>query len=128
MHLPRTLARINRRIVNPIQLRYAGVIPGHGIVEHPGRRSARAYRTPVLVFRTADGFSMIVGYGLQSDWVRNLIAAGGGGLQHRREHYRLTRPTLLRGDDAYRALPALARTFARLVGVEGVLRVVAERS
>ena len=128
MHLPRTLARINRRIINPIQLRYAGIIPGHGIVEHRGRRSGRAYRTPVLVFRTAGGFSMIVGYGVQSDWVRNLLAAGGGSLQHRRERFSLSRPTLLRGPEAHQALPGVVRTFASLVGVEGVLRVAAERA
>ena len=26
-------------MINPIQRTYAGVIPGHGIVEHTGRRS-----------------------------------------------------------------------------------------
>lgn len=124
MHLPRALARINRRVVNPVQRRYAGVIPGHGIVEHVGRRTGRPYRTPVLVFRTEDGFGMIVGYGLESDWVRNLIAAGGGRLQHRGHEYTVSRPRLLRGEEAYQALPPRVGRFARRVGVEGVLRVV----
>jgi deazaflavin-dependent oxidoreductase (nitroreductase family) len=123
MHLPRRLARINRRVVNPIQRRYAGIIPGHGIVEHVGRRSGAHYRTPVLVFRSPGGFAMIVGYGLRSDWLQNLLAAQGGELEHRRHHYVLSRPRLLHGEAAYGLLPAAVRRFARRVGVEGVLQV-----
>jgi deazaflavin-dependent oxidoreductase (nitroreductase family) len=125
MHLPRLLARINRRVVNPIQRHYAGVIPGHGIVEHTGRRTGRAYRTPVLVFRAPGGFSMIVGYGLHSDWVQNLLAADGGGLEHRRHRYALSKPRVLHGDDAYQALPSALRPFAKLFRVEGVVQVEA---
>jgi len=121
--MPRAMARFNRRVVNPFQRRYAGVIPAHGIVEHTGRKSGRAYQTPVLVFRSPTGFSMIVGYGLHSDWVRNLEAAGGGGLQHRRRHYAISRPRIVHGEDAYQALPRVMRSLARLVHVEGVLQV-----
>ena len=125
MHLPRLLARINRRVVNPLQRHYAGVIPGHGIVEHTGRRTGRAYRTPVLVFSAPEGFSMIVGYGLHSDWVQNLLAANGGGLQHRRRRYTLSKPQILHGEDAYHALPGALRTFAKVFRVEGVVQVEA---
>jgi deazaflavin-dependent oxidoreductase (nitroreductase family) len=123
MHLPRILARFNRHVTNPIQRRWAGVIPLHGIIEHTGRTSGRTYRTPVLVFGHATGFVITIGYGLSSDWVRNLLAAGGGGLTHRRRRYTLTRPRVLTGSDALAALPAGYRRFAKLVGVEGVLVV-----
>lgn len=123
MHLPRLLARFNRRVVNPIQSRYAGVIPGHGLIEHRGRRTGRLYQTPVLVFRGEGAFSMIVGYGLNSDWVQNLIAADGGGLRHLRRQYVLSRPRLLTGPDAYQVLPRRLRRFARLVAVEAAVRV-----
>lgn len=126
MHLPRALARFNRLVVNPFQRRYAGVIPGHGIIEHRGRRTGRTYRTPVLVFRVEDGFCIIVGYGLDSDWVRNLVAAGGGGLLHRRRRYTLSEPRILRGREAYEALPRAPRAVARLARVDGVLRTAAE--
>jgi deazaflavin-dependent oxidoreductase (nitroreductase family) len=121
MHLPRTLARFNRHVTNPIQRRWAGVIPLHGIVEHTGRKSGRGYRTPVLVFRRPGGFTITIGYGVRSDWVRNLLAAGGGGLTHRRRHYLLTEPRVLTGAEALAALPRVVRVFARLVGIEGVL-------
>jgi deazaflavin-dependent oxidoreductase (nitroreductase family) len=48
------------------------------IIEHRGRRSGAVYRTPVSMFRTADGVAILLAYGEDRDWVRNLIAAGGG--------------------------------------------------
>jgi deazaflavin-dependent oxidoreductase (nitroreductase family) len=125
VHLPRAFARFNRRVTNPLQRRWAGVIPLHGIVEHTGRRSGRRYRTPVLVFRTADrrGFAVIVGYGLHSDWLRNVLAAGGAGLVHRRRHYTLSNPDLVQGTPGWSLLPIPVRLVARLARVDAVLRV-----
>lgn len=129
MHLPRVLARFNRYVTNPIQRRWAGVIPMHGIVEHTGRRSGRRYRTPVLAFRTADrsAFAFIVGYGLASDWLRNVLAAGGAGLMHRRRHYTLSNPELVRGDAGRALLPLPVRLVARIARVDAVLRVDARQ-
>jgi deazaflavin-dependent oxidoreductase (nitroreductase family) len=126
MHLPRRLARINRKVINPIQRRYAGTIPGHGIVEHTGRRTGRTYWTPVLVFAAPGGFALIVGYGLQSDWVQNVLAAQGGRLRHRRAEYALTRPRLRRGPGSYADLPRRVQRVAGLLRVEGVLQVDAQ--
>lgn len=123
MHLPRILARINRWVVNPIQRTYAGTIPFHGIIEHAGRRTGARYRTPVLVFRAPGGFAIIVGYGLQSDWLQNVLASEGGALRHRGQHYLLSTPRLTRGQEAYDSLPRPVRAVAKLVGVEAVLRV-----
>lgn len=121
MHAPRALARFNRHVTNPIQRRWAGTIPYHGIIEHTGRRSGRSYRTPVLTFRRGDRVAFIVGYGLESDWMRNLRAAGGGGLEHRRRHYRLSDLELVRGPEGLTHLPPLFRVLGRLVGIEAVL-------
>ena len=125
MYLPRVLARFNRHVTNPIQRRWAGVIPLHGIIEHVGRRSGRRYRTPVLTFRTESGFAFLIGYGLQSDWLGNVLAAGGAGLVHRRQRYRLTDPHVVRGSDARALLPWPIRLVARIANVDAVLRVSA---
>lgn len=121
MHAPRILARFNRHVTNPIQRRWAGVIPLHGIVEHVGRKSGRTYRTPLLTFRRGDQVAFIVGYGLVSDWMRNLQAAGGGGLQHRRKHYRLTEIELVPRPDGLTHLPLVFRILGRVVRIEAVL-------
>lgn len=122
MYLPRALARFNRYVTNPIQRRWAGVIPLHGIIEHVGRRSGRRYRTPVLTFRAGGGFVFLVGYGLQSDWLRNVLAAGGADLVHRRRRYRLSDPQVVRGAAARALLPAPIRFVARIANIDAVLR------
>lgn len=125
MHLPRLLARFNRHVTNPIQRRWAGRIPAHAIIEHVGRRSGRAYRTPVMAFRTPDGgFVFLVGYGTQSDWVRNLLAAGGGTVEHRGRRYQVSDPTLVPAPGGRELLPAPLRLITRLTGSGDVLTVV----
>src|SRR5258705_3834783 len=47
-------------------------------VLHWGRRSGRAYQTPVAARRVADGFIISLAFGAQGDWHRNLEAAAGG--------------------------------------------------
>lgn len=121
MHAPRALAAFNRRVTNPIQRRWAGVIPLHGIIEHTGRRSGRPYRTPVLAFVQGDRVSFLVGYGLQSDWVRNLLAAHQGGLEHRRRHYAMSDVTLVPSPEGRVLLPAPLRLLTRVFGIGDVV-------
>jgi deazaflavin-dependent oxidoreductase (nitroreductase family) len=135
VYLPRALARFNRYVTNPIQRRWAGRLPGYGIIEHVGRKSGRTYRTPVSAFRAsptaadagAAGFVVLIGYGVQSDWVRNLLAAGGGHLVHRRARYVLTAPRIVTGTQGRSALPPALRLLSRLARVDTVLLVSATR-
>ena len=120
----RSWARFNRKYANPILLHVVKVSPRHGIVEHVGRRTGTPYQTPVLVFRTSTGFGMLPGYGGNSDWVLNILAAQGGGLRRLRRHYKLSEPQLLRGEDAYNAIPTKPlRRIARMNKWDGVLAV-----
>lgn len=127
MHLPRSLARFNRRVTNPIQRRWAGTIPWHAIVEHTGRRSGRAYRTPVLAFHGDDGFVFLAGYGLESDWIRNLVAAGGGFAQHEGKRYRLTNVAIVEAPMGRMLLPFPIRVVAALARTGDVVTVTARR-
>ncbi len=47
------------------------------MVIHTGRKSGATYEIPMIVFRTADGYRMALTYGSETDWVRNVLAAGG---------------------------------------------------
>lgn len=76
MPAPRSLARFNRRFTNRLFLRVAGQLPGFAIVSHAGRRSGRVYHVPVNAFRTGDGYIIALTYGVESDWVKNVLAAG----------------------------------------------------
>ena len=80
MQLPQWLARFNRRVTNPIQRLWAGWTLSMGILEHVGRKSGKRYRTPLTVFPTRDGVAILLTYGPDRDWLRNITAAGGGRL------------------------------------------------
>jgi len=123
MHLPRALAAFNRRVTNPIQRRWAGRIPAHAIIEHTGRRSGRTYRTPVLCFRREGGFVFVVGYGVGSDWVRNLRAAHGGVVEHRGRRYPVGDVRLVAAPGGRSLLPPLLRGLLWLVREGDVVTV-----
>lgn len=81
MVLPRKLARVNRVMTNRVGVRLVGRIAGLTVVRHRGRVSGRIYETPVAVFDRAEGYRVVLSYGRQTDWLRNLDAAGDGQLQ-----------------------------------------------
>ncbi|MCF6386444.1 nitroreductase family deazaflavin-dependent oxidoreductase [Mycobacterium sp. MBM] len=81
MLFARERARFNRRYVNPLVEPLAGYLPLWSAVDHTGRTSGREYRTPVTAFPTTDGVAVLLPYGTDTDWVRNLQAAGTGRVQ-----------------------------------------------
>ena len=108
MPAPRWLAKANRVGFNKLVRRVAPRAPGFGLVIHRGRRSGHAYRTPVNVFREEDGFLIALTYGPDTDWVKNVFAAGGCELETRGRRYELTAPRLYR-DESRRRVPAPVR-------------------
>jgi len=76
MRVPRTVAKFNRRITNPLAVRFGRWAPLNGTLEHVGRKSGKTYQTPLNIFETADGFVVPIGYGLESHWVQNALAGG----------------------------------------------------
>jgi deazaflavin-dependent oxidoreductase (nitroreductase family) len=112
----RRMARFNRRVVNPLAVHVAGLLPGLGIVLHVGRRTRNVYRTPVLVFSTKDGFRLALVYGRESEWVKNALAHGAVRLITRRREYELTDPEIV--IDPYRQhVPFFKRLFLRVMRV-----------
>ncbi|MGW0161887.1 nitroreductase family deazaflavin-dependent oxidoreductase [Mycobacterium sp. NPDC003323] len=83
MRMPRAVATFNRRVTNPAARWIAPWLPNLGTLEHVGRRSGKRYQTPLLVFTTEDGFAVLVGYGLESDWLKNVMAGGATVLRKR---------------------------------------------
>ena len=67
------------RTINP-WLERRGLIGGSrgelALIEHVGRKSGTVRRTPIHPMPTADGFRIIVPVGEQSEWARNVLAAG----------------------------------------------------
>ena len=114
--LPKTLARFNRTFANPVMRRIAGRLPPLAIVQQRGRMTGREHTTPVIAFGTTDGLVVGVLYGTDSDWVRNVAAAGRAKVQRlgTPREYRYTR--LLGREEGLRLLPAHFRGPYRLLG------------
>jgi deazaflavin-dependent oxidoreductase (nitroreductase family) len=69
--------RMQRDVFNPRALRHAGTQGSPwAVVRHVGRRSGRAYETPVGVAAASDGFFILLPYGAGAQWVQNVRAAG----------------------------------------------------
>jgi deazaflavin-dependent oxidoreductase (nitroreductase family) len=115
--LPKALARFNRVATNRVAVHVAGRLPGFGIVNHVGRRSGRAFRTPVNVYRDGDRYTIALMYGPDSQWVRNVLAAGGCELETRGKRIALTGPERIH-DPSQALLPRPVRPLVGRLGVE----------
>jgi len=91
-------------------------VPGFGLVEHHGRRSGRTFRTPVNVFSQPEGYAIALTYGADSDWVRNVLAAGGCELETRGKRQHLFSPRIIH-DETRRLMPAAVRAGLGLMRV-----------
>jgi len=126
MQLPERLARFNRRVTNPVQRMWAGWLPPFAIIEHTGRRSGKQYRTPVNVFSTdVDGkpdLAIVLTYGPNRDWLKNLTAAGGGRMRHNGKTFGVADPRVVSKDEAAtHVISRVQRVFARLPFEQAVL-------
>lgn len=84
----------------------------YSIVNHVGRRTGRAFRNPVSAFPYGDGFVIAVLYGMESQWVRNVVAAESFTLRTKGREHVLVRPEIIGPGEALAALPRLARRNA----------------
>lgn len=107
----------NRSVTNRVFGRIAGWMPGFAIVHHTGRRSGNAYHTPVNAFRTEDGYRIALTYGSGSDWVRNVLAAGGCEIETRRTRIALAQPRIVPDPDHRWAPPGVRQILSVLVDV-----------
>jgi deazaflavin-dependent oxidoreductase (nitroreductase family) len=95
MRVPRTVARFNRRITNPLALALGGWAPTVGSLEHVGRKSGKRYRTPLNIFDTDDGYVILIGYGQESHWVRNVLAGGNATVHKHGKTVPVTNPRIV---------------------------------
>lgn len=127
MVAPRSVARFNKKVTNRVIGRFADRMPGFGKIEHTGRKSGRTFHTPVNMFATQGGYLVALTYGRESDWVRNVLAAGGCTAVIRGKRVRLTEPELVH-DPRRQVMPWPVRQVLRVVGVDDFLRLRTELS
>ena len=114
MRVPRAVAEFNRRVTNPVARSLTPWLPCLGTLEHTGRKSGRHYRTPLLVFKTRDGFVILIGYGPETDWLKNVLAGGPTVLHKRGNAFALRSPRIVSKADAAPLVTPAPRMFYRL--------------
>ena len=86
------------------------------------RKGDTKYRTPVNVFAASGGYVIALTYGADSDWVKNVLAAGGCDLVTRGHLAHLTAPEIFH-DASRRHVPRVVRAMLRLLGVADFMRL-----
>ena len=95
MQLPQWLARFNRHVTNPIQRMWAGLGADDG---HPRARRPKvgqAVPDAADVFTTDDGVAILLTYGPNRDWLKNIMSAGGGRMRRYGKTFELTDPRVM---------------------------------
>ena len=121
MPLPPLLARINKRVFNPRELKQ-GIRP---VLTHVGRSSGKTYYTPLDAHPVSDGFIFIVNYGSKSDWVQNVLAAGTAVLTLDGSAIELVSPVLLSEDAARQLLPEATKRPPDFLKITEYLHMIA---
>jgi deazaflavin-dependent oxidoreductase (nitroreductase family) len=117
--MPRWWGQVNKRVFNPVELR-RGVRP---VLTHIGRTSGSTYRTPLDAHPVEGGYVFILVYGSESDWVRNVLAAGHARLLIGGEEIRLTTPRLIDETEAWQTLGGNVKRPPRLLRITEYLRI-----
>jgi deazaflavin-dependent oxidoreductase (nitroreductase family) len=116
--------RLNMRVFNPRQMATAGQ-PGAfaQILRHTGRTSGRTFETPLGIEPTDDGFVIALVYGNDTQWLRNVLAAGRAEVVRDDVCYEVERPELVSVKDVIGFFKPSDRRLFGLFGVEKCLRL-----
>jgi deazaflavin-dependent oxidoreductase (nitroreductase family) len=118
------LVALARVVVNPRQMRQAGR-PGAyaSVIHHRGRRTGRAYETPVGVVRDGDTFVIALPYGPRTQWLRNVLGAGEAELVTEGRTVRVDRPEVIQTRDVADRFSRTDQRLFRLLATTECLRL-----
>jgi deazaflavin-dependent oxidoreductase (nitroreductase family) len=93
------------------------------VLIHTGRTSGATYRTPLDAHPADGGYLFVLVYGSGSDWVQNVLTAGGARLCVEGEEFELTAPRLVGAEEAFRDLSDEVPRPPRLLRITEFLRM-----
>ncbi len=109
--------RVLSRTINPLALAAARSCHGpFASLRHVGRRSGRAYETPLILARVDGGFVAELTYGEDVAWCRNLAANGRGEITVGGSTYRVTGIEPYSTSAGLAAYPQPQRTVLKVLG------------
>jgi deazaflavin-dependent oxidoreductase (nitroreductase family) len=106
--LARMVIRPMTKVLNPLIIKFAGrrYFGMAAQIQHVGRRSGNVYLTPATAHVYGDVIVVALTFGNQSDWARNVRAAGGCTMRINGRSYRATDPEFLSREEARSLLKA----------------------
>ena len=87
------------------------------MITHVGRSSGQTYHTPLDAHPVEGGYIFILVYGSESDWAKNILAAGTARLKVGAKDLDLVSPRVITKDAAWEQLPATTKappTYLRI--------------
>ncbi len=108
--------RLQVKYMNPALKPLARYLPGASVITHRGRKSGKAYETIVAAFRKGNVLAIALGHG-ETDWMKNVLAAGEADVRFIRKTVHITNPRILPAGSPADGLPWLARAQIRRVAV-----------
>ncbi len=113
------------KLTSPVARQLAGRrwFPLWAVLRHRGRRSGHEYAIPVAVLVTPRTFVIGLPWGPQTNWARNVLAAGGCVIRWKARDYQLTGPRLVGPEVALEAATGLQRHIIQRVGFRHFLQL-----
>jgi deazaflavin-dependent oxidoreductase (nitroreductase family) len=126
---PRVVMTPVRGLANRRALKRAGRAGARpvALLGHTGRRSGRVHVTPVAAWLNGEVIVVSLTFGNQTDWVRNVVAAGRCSIRVDGRDYEATHPEFLgraQARELYRPVTSrMERASFRLLGIRQFMRL-----
>jgi hypothetical protein len=119
------LLRAISRATAPVSRRLAGhrFLPLWAVFRHRGRRTGREYAIPVAIRVTDEAFVIALPFGERTQWVRNVLDAGGCAIRWHAADHPATDPAIIGYDEAAPAFTPIQRWILSRAGVSRFIRL-----
>ena len=120
----RLVTLYHKHVTNPVMVRFFSGRSAHAaLLHHVGRRSGKAYLTPLTAHLSEDTIIVPLPYGTEVDWLRNLQAAGQGVVELEGRSVTVDKPEVVLVDGVIALLPSSVARLVQLHDTKHALRL-----
>lgn len=114
----------HKHVTNPAMVRFvSGRSSINALLHHVGRRSGKTYATPLTAHRSGETIIVPLPYGAETDWLRNLRAAGEGVVELEGRSFTVDEPEVVPIDQVIPLLPPFLVRIVRWHETKQALRL-----
>ncbi len=117
----RAIARVTAPLGRPLAGRR--FFPLWAVVHHRGRRTGSRYEVPVAIRVSDEAFVVPLPWGDRTQWLRNVVSAGGCSIRWRGVDHHVTDPRIIGLPEAGPAFSPVQRWALRNAGVSSFLHL-----